>query len=141
MKLIRVSTSETVALSDGFLWSDEFDWNGIEQNIKPAIDGTPIIQEGKWKSGRPITLTADKNMAWLKRHIVSQLKDFSLLQGENFILAFEYPHDRRQFNVKFHHAANAIEARPVKDHPSVSEDDYYNVTLRFIEVGELYSGN
>ncbi len=43
MKLIRVSTSETVALSDGFLWSDEFDWNGIEQNIKPDFVVSKII--------------------------------------------------------------------------------------------------
>lgn len=135
MRLVRKSTSEAVTLPDGFLWSDEFNWNGIEQNIEPAIDGTPIIQEGKWKSGRPIALTADKNMAWVKRHIVSKLKDWSLLQ-EQFRLEFDYFHDKRTFNVIFNHKDKAIEASPVLEHPSVSENDEYNATLRFIEVDD-----
>ncbi|RZG88526.1 hypothetical protein EXE10_01615 [Acinetobacter sp. WCHAc060033] len=133
MKLIRVATSEAVSLSDGFLWSDEFDWQPIEQSQERAVNGSLIIQEGKKKSGRPITLTADKNMAWVKRHIVSKLKDWSVLQ-EKFTLQFEYFHDKRTFNVAFNHQEKAIEASPVLDHPSVSEDDEYNVTLRFLEL-------
>ncbi|MFW1646189.1 hypothetical protein [Acinetobacter guillouiae] len=133
MKLKRKSTQETVTLSDGFLWSDEFDWNPIEQKQDRAVDGALIIQEGKKKSGRPITLTADKNMAWLKRHIVSKLKDWSILQ-EKFELQFNYFHDKRTFNIVFNHQEKAIEANPVLEHPTVSEDDEYNVTLRFLEI-------
>ncbi|WP_315077085.1 hypothetical protein [Acinetobacter guillouiae] len=135
MKLVRKSTSEAVTLSDGFLWSDEFDWNPIEQKQDYAVDGAFIIQEGKKKSGRPISLTADKNMAWLKRHIVSKLKDWSVLQ-EKFELQFNYFHDKRAFNVVFNHQDKAIEAKPVLEHPSVSDDDEYNVTLRFLELSD-----
>lgn len=135
MKLVRKSTSEAVTLSDGFLWSDEFDWNPIEQKQDRAVDGALIIQEGKKKSGRPISLTADKNMAWLKRHIVSKLKDWSVLQ-EKFELQFNYFHDKRTFNVVFNHQDKAIEAKPVLEHPSVSNDDEYNVTLRFLELSD-----
>ena len=135
MKLVRKSTSEAVTLSDGFLWSDEFDWNPIEQKQDYAVDGAFIIQEGKKKSGRPISLIADKNMAWLKRHIVSKLKDWSVLQ-EKFELQFNYFHDKRTFNVVFNHQDKAIEAKPVLEHPSVSDDDEYNVTLRFLELSD-----
>lgn len=135
MKLVRKSTSEAVTLSDGFLWSDEFDWNPIEQKQDYAVGGAFIIQEGKKKSGRPISLTADKNMAWLKRHIVSKLKDWSVLQ-EKFELQFNYFHDKRTFNVVFNHQDKAIEAKPVLEHPSVSDDDEYNVTLRFLELSD-----
>lgn len=135
MKLVRKSTSEAVTLSDGFLWSDEFDWNPIEQKQDRAVDGALIIQEGIKKSGRPITLTADKNMAWLKRHIVSKLKDWSILQ-EKFELQFNYFHDKRTFNVLFNHQDKAIEASPVLEHPSISDDDEYNVTLRFLELSD-----
>ncbi|KEC84216.1 MULTISPECIES: hypothetical protein [unclassified Acinetobacter] len=135
MKLKRISTQETVTLSDGFLWSDEFDWNPIEQKQDRAVDGALIIQEGKKKSGRPITLTADKNMAWLKRHIVSKLKDWSILQ-EKFELQFNYFHDKRTFKIVFNHQDKAIEANPVLEHPTVSEDDEYNVTLRFLEISD-----
>ena len=135
MKLIRVATSEAVLIENGFFWSDEFDYKPIEQKQQFAVDGSLIIQEGKKKSGRPITLTADKNMAWVKRHIVSKLKDWSVLQ-EQFTLQFEYFHDKRTFNVAFNHQEKAIEARPVLDHPSVSEDEEYNVTLRFLELSD-----
>ena len=51
MRLIRKATTEAVPLENGFLFSDEFDWKPVEQNIERAIDGTLIVQEGKKKSG------------------------------------------------------------------------------------------
>ncbi|AWW07728.1 MAG: VHS1062 protein [Podoviridae sp. ctbh1] len=134
MRLIRKATNETVPLEDGFLWSDEFSWKPIEQNQERAIDGTLIVQEGKKKSGRPITLSPSDSQGWIKRFNLSILKDWSALQGEQFTLVFEYPHDTRQFNVIFNHAEGAIDAEPVKGFPTVSENDFYKVTLKFIEV-------
>lgn len=138
MKLKRETTNQTVPLEDGFLWSDEFDWKPIEQNIERAVDGTLIIQEGKKKSGRPITLLSkDGNQGWIRRSNLSILKDWSALQGEKFTLEFEYPHDTRQFNVIFNHAEGAIEAEPVKGFPAISDDDYYKATLKFLEVEDV----
>lgn len=134
MKLKRKATAETVTLSDGFLWSDEFDWDAVEQEQRYAVNGALIIQEGTKQAGRPITLTAEKDMAWTKRHIASTLKTWASHAGEQFELEFEYVHDTRRFNVIFNHASKAIEAKPVKNFPSVSDDEYYNVTLRFTEV-------
>ena len=134
MKLKRNATNEIVPLEDGFLWSDEFDWKPVEQNIERAVDGALIVQEGKKKSGRPITLSASDGQGWIKRSSLSILKDWSALQAEQFTLVFEYPHDTRQFNVIFNHAEGAIDAEPVKGFPTVSEDDFYKVTLKFIEV-------
>ena len=134
MRLQRKATNETVPLENGFLWSDEFSWKPIEQNQERAIDGTLIIQEGKKKSGRPITLSPSDSQGWIKRSSLSILKDWSALQDEQFTLVFEYPHDTRQFNVIFNHAEGAIDAEPVKGFPTVSEDDFYKVTLKFIEV-------
>ncbi len=135
MRLKRNATNETVLLEDGFLFSDEFAWKPIEQNQEYAVDGTLIIQEGKKKSGRPITLLSKTdNQGWIKRSVLSVILDWSALQDEQFTLVFEYPHDTRQFNVIFNHAEGAIEADPVKGFPTVSEEDYYKVTLRFLEV-------
>lgn len=135
MKLKRNATNETVPLEDGFLWSDEFDWKPIEQNQERAIDGALIVQEGKKKSGRPITLLSKTDkQGWIKRSSLSVIQDWSALQGEQFTLVFEYPHDTRQFNVIFNHAEGAIEASPVRGVPSISEGDYYHATLKFLEV-------
>ena len=134
MKLKRKATSQTVQLEDGFLWSDEFDWKPIQQNQEYAINGTLIVQEGKKKSGRPITLSPNDGQGWVKRSDLSIIKDWSALQDEQFTLVFEYPHDTRQFNVIFNHADGAINAKPVMGFPTVSEGDYYEVTLKFLEV-------
>lgn len=135
MRLKRNATNETVLLEDGFLFSDEFAWKPIEQNQEYAVDGTLIVQEGKKKSGRPITLLSKTdNQGWIKRSVLSIIQDWSALQDEQFTLVFEYPHDTRQFNVIFNHAEGAIEADPVKGFPTVSDGDYYRTTLRFIEV-------
>ena len=133
MKLIRLATQETVSLEDGFLWSDEFDWKPKAQTQEYAIDGSLIVQEGTKLSGRPITLTASNGQGWVKRRDLRTLMVWSAL-GEQFTLQFEYLHDRRTFNVIFNHEAGAIEAKPVLEHPTVSEDDYYAVTLRFTEL-------
>ena len=134
MKLKRNATNETVPLEDGFLWSDEFDWKPIEQKQEYAINGTLIIQEGKKQAGRPITLSPTDGQGWIKRSSLSILKDWSALQGEQFTLVFEYPHDTRQFNVIFNHSDGAINAKPVMGFPTVSDGDYYEVTLKFLEV-------
>lgn len=134
MKITRKATQETIPLEDGFLWSDEFDWKPIEQKLGFAIDGTPIIQEGLKLNARSIALVpANQNQGWIKRKHLKTIMQWSCLQ-EHFTLEFEYPHDKRRFNVIFNHEAGAIEAKPVKEIPTVSEDDYYNVTLRFLEL-------
>ena len=136
MKLIRVSTSETVPLEDGFLWSDEFDWKPVEQKQERSISGSLIVQEGKKLSGRPITLVPPSSgQGWIKRKHLRTILEWSAL-GEQFTIEFEYLHDQRRFNVIFNHEAGAIEAKPVKEFPTVSEDDYYVVTMRFTEVSD-----
>ncbi|WP_278395329.1 hypothetical protein [Acinetobacter venetianus] len=135
MKFIRKATNETVLLENGFLFSDEFNWKPVEQNQEYAVDGTLIVQEGKKKSGRPITLLSKtEKQGWIKRAVLSVIQDWSALQDEQFTLVFEYPHDTRQFNVIFNHADGAIEADPVRGVPAISDGDFYRATLRFIEV-------
>ncbi|MGB5886507.1 MAG: hypothetical protein WBG77_07215 [Acinetobacter venetianus] len=135
MRLLRKATNETVLLENGFLFSDEFNWKPVEQNQEYSVDGTLIVQEGKKKSGRPITLLSKtEKQGWIKRAVLSVIQDWSALQDEQFTLVFEYPHDTRQFNVIFNHADGAIEADPVRGVPAISDGDFYRATLRFIEV-------
>ncbi len=133
MRLTRKSTSETIQLEDGFFWTDE-NWAAIEQSQNYAVDGTLIIQEGVKQSGRPISLQpANKKKGWIKLSDLNRLREWQNLQ-EQFTLKFEWPHDQRQFNVIFNHKDGAIESSPIKDSPAVSLNNYFNVTMRFVEV-------
>ncbi len=136
MKLIRIATSEAVFLENGFFWSDEFDYKPIEQKQQFAVDGTLIIQEGKKKAGRPITLVpATDGMGWIKRRDLSTLQDWSALQDEQFTLEFDYPHDNRRFNVIFNHQEGAItNPKPILGFSPVSDDEFYSATFKFLEL-------
>lgn len=134
MILVRKSTGESIALENGFIWVDEFSWKPIEQKLERAIDGTAIIQEGKKKSGRSISLQpSDSNSGWIQRDDLAKISEWSWLQ-EVFTLKFEYPHDKREFNVIFNHEEGAIDASPVKGIPSVSSDDYYSLSMKYLEL-------
>lgn len=88
MRLTRKSTRETIQLEDGFFWSDE-NWSEIEQNQEYAISGALIIQEGRKKAGRPITLQpANKTKGWIKLSELNTLRLWQNLQ-EQFTLQFE----------------------------------------------------
>lgn len=133
MILTHKATQEHITLEDGFLWSDEFSWKPVEQKQERAIDGTLIVQEGRKKAGRLMTLVPPEGQGWIQRRVLSKLMEWSALRDE-FLLAFDYPHDKRKFNVIFNHQDGAIEAEPVKGFASVSDDEWYSVTLRFLIV-------
>lgn len=136
MKLTRLKNKQTVQLEDGFLWADEYIWQPIEQKVERAIDGTLIIQEGKKKYGRPISLQPnDEGMGWLTRESLSIIQEWSFLQNEVFKLAFEYLNDKRTFFVIFNHQDGAISnISNVLDLPSGSSDANYRATFKFLEV-------
>lgn len=135
MLLTRISTSQSVTLDNGFLWTDEFDYMPIEQSLERAIDGALIVQEGVKQAGRPITLKGAKDsQGWVKRGVLNTIQTWSRIAGEKFTLTFQYPHDTRAFTVIFNHAEGAIEAKPIKTMPTVSDDDYYLCTFKLLEV-------
>lgn len=135
MQLTRKSTQETVQLEDGFLWTDE-NWSRIEHTHNYAVDGAFIVQDGVKQSGRPISLEpANKSKGWIKLSDLNVLRQWKDLR-EQFTLKFEWPHDQREFNVTFNHKDGALESSPIRGTPAVSNNTYYNVTLRLLELND-----
>jgi hypothetical protein len=133
MKLTRKATGETVTLDDGFFWSDE-DWSPIKQTNEHATNGVLITQVGIKQAGRPITLKpANQKKGWIKLRELRQLREWQALIEEEFLLEFEIP-DARVFNVIFNNEGSALESSPIKNSPATSLDDYFNVTMRFMEL-------
>lgn len=134
MKLIDQVTLEELLLPNDLLWSDEFDWSPVEATNTYTLTGSLIIEQGTKQAGRPISLGAEPDMAFVTRATVQTLRNWAAIAGRKFKLVFQYPSDTRQFLVVFNHADEPISAEPVKGFPGHESNDWFRISLKFLEV-------
>lgn len=135
MRLVNLATSASVVLPHDLLWSDEFSWSPVVTNISYTLPGSLVVESSKKLSGRPITLQSQlDDMGWVKRSDVLTLLNWAAIENQQFRLDLEYSTDSRQFTVIFDQSNSPILANPVKGFPSHASDDWFRLTLKFIEV-------
>ncbi len=134
MRLIDQVTFQELALPNDLLWTDELSWTPVMATNTYTLTGSLIIEQGVRQAGRPITLQAEPDMAWVTRTTVETLRAWSAIAGRRFKLVLEYPTDVRQFLVVFRHDGDPIAANPVKGFPEHRPDDWFRVSLKFLEV-------
>ncbi|MEO5332858.1 MAG: hypothetical protein H7839_12615 [Magnetococcus sp. YQC-5] len=78
-----------VSLPDGLLWSDRYDAAPVDQTVVRTLGGKPVIQAQQRMGGRPITLVAHQEAAWLDRSTVEALAGMAALAGASFTLTWE----------------------------------------------------
>jgi hypothetical protein len=125
----------SVALPDDLRWVDEFEWTAIARKSTYTCSGALLIQEGEKQAGRPITLQAPEDMAWVPRSVVKQLHQWAGTANLKLRLTLEYPDDTRQFYVMFNpEEQSPLESAPVKGIPGHNDGDEYTVKIKLIEV-------
>jgi hypothetical protein len=134
MRLIDQVTLQELALPNDLLWMDELSWSPVVATNSYTLTGSLIIEQGVRQAGRPITLQADTDMAWVTRATVETLRAWSSIPDRKFRLVLEYPTDVRQFLVVFRHDSDPVQASPVKGFPEHRADDWFHVSLKFLEV-------
>lgn len=134
MKLIDQVTLQELALPNDLLWTDELSWTPVVATNTYTLTGSLIIEQGVRQAGRPITLQADPDMAWVTRTTVETLRAWSAITDRRFKLVLQYPTDTREFLVVFRHDGDPIQASPVKGFPEHRPDDWFRVALKFLEV-------
>lgn len=134
MRLVDQVTLQELVLPNDLLWTDELSWTPVVATNTYTLTGALIIEQGMRQAGRPITLQADPDMAWVRRSMVESLRAASSIAGRRFKLILEYPTDVRQFIVVFRHDSDPISASPVKGFPEHRADDWFRVSLKFLEV-------
>ncbi|HSX84063.1 MAG TPA: hypothetical protein VLE50_01595 [Cellvibrio sp.] len=118
-----------IEITDNFIWSDEFDYNQVEQAQERSLTGGMIIQHGVKHFGRPITL----GESWLPRFIVDAL---FALEATTAPMLLGLP-DGRSFSVVFDRSRGiAIDAKPVDGYVLAANDPnwQYKVTVRLLTV-------
>ena len=126
---------DSLVLPDDLLWIDEHEWSPVVSTVSYLITGALLVQSATRSAGRPITLVAPQDMAWVPRSIVNTLQDWAAIPltptGGHFQLELN---DDRSFNVAFRHDLGALEAQPVAGFPARSDHDFFRITLRLMEL-------
>lgn len=124
--------STTIDLDDDLAWTDENSWHPVEQTVQRSITGALIVSSAARVKGRPITLQpSDDSSAWMSRATLDALRAWAAVPGRQMTLTLRGV----TYTVIFrHHDGAAIEATPIIDYSDVQNDDWYSVTLRFLEV-------
>lgn len=122
----------TVELDPDLFWSDEFEWDAVEQSATYTLTGALSVQQSTKLAGRPITLLPeDDSSAWMPRAALEQLRTWASTPMQVLTLAGLRGVSR---SVIFRRQSGSIEARPVVHYSDVDGSDNYRVTLRFMEV-------
>jgi hypothetical protein len=133
-KLTNIVTGNVIILSDSLYPDAEHDWSAVVSNTKYALDGTMIVEQSVRQAGRPYVMQAPDGHGVLSRSTVNTLKSERDKLGATFWLDYLADGAVKRVKVIFDTTGEAIEAKPVKNTTSPDLTDYYNVTLRFLEI-------
>ncbi|WP_420229033.1 hypothetical protein ACOBWA_08405 [Psychrobacter sp. ER1] len=133
-KLTNIVTGNVIILSDSLYPDAEHDWSAIVSSTKYALDGTMIVEQSVRQAGRPYVMQAPAGHGVLSRSTVNALKAERDKLGATFWLDYLADGAVKRVKVMFDTTAEAINATPVKGSTSPELSDYYNVTLKFLEI-------
>ena len=133
-KLTNIVTGNVIILSDSLYPDSEHDWSAIVSNTKYALDGTMIVEQSVRQAGRPYVMQAPDGHGVLSRATVNALKAERDKLGATFWLDYLADSAVKRVKVMFDTTQEAINATPIKGSTSPKLTDYYNVTLKFLEI-------
>jgi hypothetical protein len=109
-----------------FIWSDQFNYASVAQQIEPALNGASHIENTKLTAGRPITLTSDIEPAALFKSILSH--------SDTTLDKFAININGTDFNVMWLYNPIAVTGKPHQSY-SDSEPDYFqDIILTLVTV-------
>ena len=112
-------------------WTDEWEWNAIEQEQDRSLTGALIVQEGVKLYGRPITLSSNGG-AWFTLAKVRELEAKAAIPVSVMLLTLP---TGEQHYVTWNRAAGpVVQARPVHRTVAPGPDWKHELTLRLITV-------
>lgn len=125
-----LATPLVLALPADLIWADEFAFSAVAQSKEYTTTGALVVEEWLRQAGRPITLQGDVSYGWCQRGALQTLKAWASQPGLRLTLS-------RQgvtHSVAWDHEAGAIEATPVVPYADPQPEDFYGLTLKFLEL-------
>lgn len=112
-------------------WTDEWDWDPVEQNQDRSLSGALIVQEGVKLYGRPITLSSNGG-AWFTLAKVRQLEAMAAVRLKVMLLTL--PTGATHYVTWNRAAGPAVQATPMWRGVNPGSDAAHELTLRLITV-------
>jgi hypothetical protein len=135
MLLTNLTTNEQLTLPDDLIWQDEYNWAPTVSSVSYTITGAMIVQSAAKQAGRYISLVGPADMAWVTRATVETLHDWASVTLSDTDGRYQLTlSDSRQFTVAFRHDDTPVEAEPVLGIAAKSDQDFYRLTLRLLEL-------
>ena len=131
MQLRQLPSGQTLTLPDDLRWVDEHLWTPAVASASYLLTGELLVESATRQAGRPITLQAPDDMAWVSRVTVDRLYEWASAPERTFELQLV---DGRTYTVAFRHQDGAIEAQPVLGFGGLALDSRWRVALRLIQV-------
>lgn len=131
-----------IALPEDLSWLDEFAPWRIGNVQRTTLTGALVIQASARLSGRPITLATSQHsggyvgaVTFATLNALRALEDQLGTTPMTLVIPGYNEGPSRTFAVQFNRAAGAaIEAEPLVFKVPYADDDYFQITLRLIEV-------
>lgn len=122
---------DTLTLHKDLFWSDEYNWQEVEQAVDRTITGAMVVQAAARVKGRPITLEPENDSsAWMIRSLVDAVRNWAAEPGKTMTLTLRGV----SRTVVFRHQDGGLEARPVIHYDVPVTDDWYLCTIRLMEI-------
>ena len=121
----------TITLDEDLEWRDEHAWSPVVQNSCYSLTGALIVQVATRQAGRPITLAASEDRAWISGTVLAQLLAWGAIAGQVLTLFLR----GAGYSVMLRHQdAPAVEATPVVSYSDPTSTDWYVATLKFMVI-------
>lgn len=121
----------TVILNPDMFWSDELNWQPVEQTAQRTVTGALIVSASPRVGGRPITLEPENDeSAWMPRSAVEALRNWAAVPGKQLTLTLRSV----THTVLFRHQDGGLDARPVVHYNDTNNADFYLCVVRLMEI-------
>jgi len=125
-------TLDAINLPDDLVWTDEFGWSNVTQDVKKSLTGALIIQESTQTKGRIITVGGTQTTGWIDRATLNLI--LAKANVPDTIMTLTYHGE--VYTVMFSRSGNTspVDAKQIFDLSDRSDTHLYSVVLKFIEV-------
>lgn len=125
-------TLDAITLPADLIWTNEYDWSKVTQDVKKSLTGALIIQESSQSKGRLITLTGGTDFAWITKATLDLIQaEIDTIDNQMTLTI----HDQA-FTVIFIRSGNTspMVAKQIQELSNPDATDNYSITLNFMEV-------